>query len=91
MLDVKMQVTQLGKNLLTSINQFVKPCLFVSLAAAYQGAWKIQKCNKFCDKGEEELLKLISEDSHEQFLKVSKYLATLKFQHCAILSQLNQH
>jgi hypothetical protein len=61
MLDVKNPLMQLGKNLLTSISPFVKPCLFVSLAAAYQGAWKIQKCNKFCDKGEEELLRLINE------------------------------
>jgi hypothetical protein len=35
--------------------------------------------------------KLIQGDDKEQFLKISKLFVTLKFQHCAILSQLNQH
>lgn len=86
-----LSLTQIGRNLMTALSPFVKPSLFISLAAAYQGAWKIQKCNKFCEKAEEEMLKLLTEENQEQFLKVTKYLVTLKFQHCAILSQLNQH
>ena len=35
--------------------------------------------------------KLISDENKEQFLKISKFYVTIKFQHCAILSQLNQH
>lgn len=35
--------------------------------------------------------KLITDDNKDHFLKISKFYVTLKFQHCAILSQLNQH
>ena len=91
MLDVHIVIFQLGKHLLTSINPFTRACLLVSLAAAYQGAWKIQKCHKFCEKAEEEMQRLICDEKKEHFLKISKCYVTLKFQHCAILSQLNQH
>jgi hypothetical protein len=83
--------SQLGKNLLTALSPFTKACLYANLAASYQGAWKIQKCNKFCEKAEEEMTKLLNEENKEQYLKISKFLVTLKFQHCAILSQLGLH
>ena len=35
--------------------------------------------------------KLLFDNNKDNFLKVSKFYVTLKFQHCAILSQLNQH
>ena len=47
---------------MSNINPFTKACLLISLAAAYQGGWKIQKTNKFCDKGEEELARLLGEE-----------------------------
>lgn len=41
---------------------------------------------------EEELEKhLGAATSKEHFLNVNKHLIRVKFQHCAILSQLNQH
>ena len=60
MLDVCSEIFQLGKHLLIGISPFTRACLLVSLAAAYQGAWKIQKCHKYCEKAEEELQKLMS-------------------------------
>lgn len=77
--------------MLAHLSPQTRACLLASLAAAYQGAWKIQKCHKYCEKAEEEIQKLISVDDKEQFLKLSKFYVTLKFQHCAILSQLNNH
>ena len=84
--------------------------MFLTLAAAYQGAWKVQKCSKYCHLGEQELSKLLLQPSlsssaastsavpefvqpasPESYLKVCRHLVTLKFQHCAILSQLNSH
>ena len=56
---------QLGKNILVDINPTTKASLYISLAPSYQGAWKIQKCNKFCEKAEEELGKIINEDDKE--------------------------
>lgn len=82
---------QLGKHILQDLHPLTKASLYISLAASYQGAWKIQKCNKFCEKAEEELARVINQEDKEQYLKLAKYLITLKFQHCAILSQLNQH
>jgi hypothetical protein len=35
-----------------TISPFSKASVYASMAAAYQGAWKIQKCNKYCEKAE---------------------------------------
>lgn len=52
----------------------------------------MQKCNRFCEKAEEELQKLLeTADSKDSFLNLTKCLIRIRFQHCAILSQLNQH
>jgi chromosome segregation ATPase len=52
----------------------------------------MQKCHKYCEKMEEELeMHLGAATSKEEFLNINKYLIRVKFQHCAILSQLNQH
>jgi vacuolar-type H+-ATPase subunit E/Vma4 len=52
----------------------------------------MQKCHKYCEKIEEELEKHLENTScKEQYLNISKHLIRIKFQHCAILSQLNLH
>lgn len=52
----------------------------------------MQKCHKFCEKITEELEKFIEEsDEREEKMNLTKYYIRIKFQHCAILSQLNQH
>lgn len=38
---------------------YARPAVYLTLAAAYQGAWKIQKCSKFCHLAEIELSKLL--------------------------------
>lgn len=68
----------------------------MNLAYAYHLQRKLQKCNRFCEKAKEELERLIrivkkEEYSIGKYLKLSKALVTLKFQHCAIISQLEQH
>lgn len=50
MLDVYMILNQIGKNILLDINPLTKASIYISLAASYQGAWKIQKCNKLCQR-----------------------------------------
>ena len=52
----------------------------------------MQKCNKYCEKVEEQLDELLTTaDCKESFLNITKHIIRIKFQHCAILSQLNQH
>lgn len=65
----------------------------MNLAYGYQNLRKLQKASRFCERAREELDRLISmakneETSIEKYLKLSKFLVTLKFQHCAIVSQL---
>jgi hypothetical protein len=52
----------------------------------------MQKCNKFCERVEQEFERLLGEaGSKESCLSLTKGIIVIRFQHCAILSQLNKH
>lgn len=85
-------MTQLGKNILKEINRYWKIVVYANLACCYHYTRKLSKCNKFCEKIKEELERVLAEPPEKElFLKLSRILIKLKFQHCAILSQLEQH
>lgn len=83
---------ELGKNILKEINRYWKIVVYANLACCYHYTRKLSKCNKFCEKIKEELERVLAEPPEKElFLKLSRILIKLKFQHCAILSQLEQH
>ena len=66
--------------------------VFANLACCYHYSRKLSKCNKFCERIKDEIEKNVAESpDKETFLKLTRILIKLKFQHCAILSQLEQH
>ena len=54
--------------------------------------WQIERCKKYCEKVEGELFAFLKQDlTNEQKLNLYKALIKVKFQKCAVLSQLNLH
>ena len=54
--------------------------------------WQIERCKKYCEKVEGELFTFLKQDlTNEQKLNIYKALIKVKFQKCAVLSQLNLH